>query len=124
MTNRPEHPYVDFLGLKYDSTNDGRSKCSLKFRKDFLNPRNVIHGGVIYALADSGMGEALLSTLEKNQLVATIEIKITYLKPAGHFDLVCDSLLIRKGRRVAFLESDVYSDNELISKASGSFSIL
>ena len=80
MSNRPEHPYVDFLGLKYDSTNHGRSKCSLKFKKAFLNPRNVIHGGVIYALADSGMGEALLSTLEKNQLVATIEIKITYLK--------------------------------------------
>ena len=124
MTNRPSHPYVDFLGLKYDSTEFGQSKCSLQFRKDFLNPRSVIHGGVIYALADSGMGEALISTLEKGQLVATIEIKITYLKPAGHFDLICDSSLIRKGRRVAFLESEVLSNNELISEASGSFAIL
>ena len=122
-TIKPEHPYADLLGLIIKSKSDGKCTCSIAFGKTLLNPNGVVHGGAIYSMADTGMGGALSSTLQEDQLCATIEIKIMYLKPAGHFDLVCYSELIKKGRRVAFLESEVYSNDKLIAKASGSFAI-
>ena len=89
----------------------------------FTNPNDVVHGGVIYSIADTGMGAAVFSTLEDGEFCATLEIKIMYLKPAGHFDLICHTQVIKKGRRVAFLESEILSNKELIAKASGSLAI-
>ncbi len=117
------HPFADLLGLSVDSKLNGKSICSIAFHERLLNPNNVVHGGVIYTLADTGMGGALMSLLGDGQLCATIEIKIMYLMPAGHVDLVCNTHVIKKGRRVAILESEVFSGKELVAKATGSFAV-
>jgi len=117
------HPFADLLGLSVDSKQSGKSTCSIAFTERLLNPNNVVHGGVIYSMADTGMGGALMSLLGDGQLCATIEIKIMYLKPAGHHDLVCNTEVIKQGRRVALLESEVFSGGELIAKATGSFAV-
>jgi acyl-CoA thioesterase len=117
------HPFADLLGLSVDSKQSGKSTCSIAFTERLLNPNNVVHGGVIYSMADTGMGGALMSLLGDGQLCATIEIKMMYLKPAGHHDLVCNTEVIKQGRRVAILESEVFSGGELIAKATGSFAV-
>lgn len=118
-----DHPYAELIGLKIDHKGEGRCTCSVAFRPELLNPNNVVHGGVIYSMADNSMGGALKSLLPEDEFCATIEIKIMYLRPAGHTDLVCHSEVIKKGRRVAVLESEIYSAGELVAKASGSFAI-
>ena len=70
------HPYADLLGLEIQSSSDGKSTCLVTFKKTLLNPNNVLHGGVIYSLADTGMGAALSSVLNEGEKCATIEIKI------------------------------------------------
>ena len=117
------HPFADLLGLSVDSKQSGKSTCSIAFTERLLNPNNVVHGGVIYSMADTGMGGALMSLLGDGQHCATIEIKMMYLKPAGHHDLVCNTEVIKQGRRVAILESEVLSGGELIAKATGSFAV-
>jgi acyl-CoA thioesterase len=117
------HPFADLLGLSVDSKQSGKSTCSIAFTERLLNPNNVVHGGVIYSMADTGMGGALMSLLGDGQHCATIEIKMMYLKPAGHHDLVCNTEVIKQGRRVAILESEVFSGGELIAKATGSFAV-
>ena len=119
----PDHPYADLIGFVIDSKADGKSCCFLPFSKRLLNPNNVVHGGAIYSLADTGMGAALMSAVNEAELCATIEIKITYLHAAGPEDLRCETQVIKKGRRVAMLESDIYSGDKLIAKASGSFAL-
>lgn len=37
-----------------------------------MNPRNVVHGAVLYAMADTGMGAALYPTLSADKVCATI----------------------------------------------------
>jgi|TARA_B100001996_G_scaffold68520_1_gene50007 acyl-CoA thioesterase len=123
MQYRKDFPYADLMGLEIQSIESGMSICKIPFKKDLLNPNDVVHGGVIYSIADTGMGAAVFSTLEDGEFCATLEIKIMYLKPAGHFDLICHTQVIKKGRRVAFLESEILSNKELIAKASGSFAI-
>jgi len=117
------HPFADLLGLSVDSKQSGKSTCSIAFTERLLNPNNVVHGGVIYSMADTGMGGALMSLLGDGQHCATIEIKMMYLKPAGHHDLVCNTEVIKQWRRVAILESEVFSGGELIAKATGSFAV-
>lgn len=117
------HPFADLLGLTVDSRGNGKCECSLKFNEKFLNPNDIVHGGVIYSLADNGMGGALQSVLDEDELCATIELKITYLHAAGHHDLLCKSIVLKKGRRVAMLESEIYSGGKMVAKATGSFAV-
>ena len=72
------HPFADLVGLKIDTHNDGTSTCSVEVSEKLLNPHRVVHGAVIFSLADTGMGAALYPSLLEEQICATIEIKINY----------------------------------------------
>ena len=75
------HPFAELIDLRVEEQRAGFSELSLAVTKDHLNPHNVVHGAVIYAMADTGMGAALYPTLAAGEICATIEIKISYFKP-------------------------------------------
>ena len=119
----PPHPFADLIGLSFEPAESGSSRCRVSIRPELLNPHGVVHGAVAYALADTGMGGALYSLLEKGESCATIEIKIVYLSSAREGELVCDTRVIRKGSRVAVLESEIFASDRLVAKALGTYSV-
>jgi acyl-CoA thioesterase len=118
------HPFAELIGLTFDEMSGGKSRCRVTITPELLNPNGVVHGAVTYALADTGMGGAVSSLLYGNETCATIEVKIVYLSSAREGELVCDTRVIRKGSRVAVLESEIFESNRLIAKALGTYSIL
>jgi acyl-CoA thioesterase len=122
MSEHP-HPFADLIGLTFDSAESGSSQCRVPVRPELLNPHGVVHGAVAYALADSGMGGALYTLLEKGESCATIEIKIVYLSSVREGELICNTRVVRKGSRVAVIESEVFESDRLVAKALGTYSI-
>lgn len=118
-----QHPFADLLGLVFEEDGGGTSLCTLPVHHGLFNPQNVVHGGVLYSLADTGMGGALYPLLQKNEYCATVEIKISYFKPVSSGQLTCKSAVINKGKRIASLESEIWNEGKLVAKASGSFAI-
>jgi acyl-CoA thioesterase len=102
----------------------GFSQCELEVTERLLNPNGVVHGGVIYSLADTAMGGALYSTLSGDESCATIEMKVAYFKPITSGTLSCTAEVLHKSRRLGYLESEVKSGDQLVAKATGTFSIL
>ncbi len=123
LTTHP-NPFGDLIGLHFDSWGDGQSLCSIELGPQLMNPNGVVHGAVVYALADTGMGGALLSALDKGRICATVEIKISYFRSVTAGRLTCQSRVVYQGRRTAFLESTVDDDDGPIARASGTFAIL
>ena len=117
------HPYADLIGLTIDEAKNGQSKCSLKSEEKLFNPHKVIHGAVLYSLADTGMGAALYLSLDECEMCATIEIKINYYKPVKSGLITCVTDVINRGKSVANLESTIYNGDTLIAKANGHYSI-
>ncbi|MDH5675086.1 MAG: PaaI family thioesterase [Myxococcales bacterium] len=117
------HPFAELIGLEFDHKRAGESLCRLRVSEALMNPQGVVHGAVLYALADTGMGGALYPTLEAGQLCATIEIKISYFRPVRGGEVRCHSRISHRGSRVASLESEIQAGEVLVAKASGSFSI-
>lgn len=117
------NPYAELIGLRFESSDEGRSLCTLPVTGQLLNPHGVLHGGAVYAMADTGMGAALYTTLEPGEICATIEIKINYFRPVTDGELQCDASLVYRGRSVANLDAAVYAENRLVAKANGSFAI-
>jgi len=117
------HPYADLLGLTVEEQRSGFSRCSLTISEKHLNPHHVVHGAVLYALADTGMGAALYPTLDAGEICATIEVKINYYKPVAAGTVTCTTELINRGKTVANLESCIYAGEVLVAKANGNYSI-
>ncbi len=119
------HPFADLIGFEIERRGDGASRLTLQVEPRHFNPHGLVHGAVLYALADTGMGAALTPELAEGELCTTIEIKITYFRPWKRGLLACETRLVNKGRTTAALLSDLYDgEGRHLAQASGTFAIL
>ena len=123
LASKGFHPFGDLIGLNFTKFEKGYSQCVLNVNKKLFNPHNVLHGGVIYSMADTGMGGALYSLLDEPETCVTIEIKITYLKAVKSGTLTCETKVIHKGKTIAVMESEIINNEQTVAKAMGTFSI-
>src|SRR5205807_824014 len=73
-TTSPGFPFLDHIGLVVREHEPGSSTCSLTVAPFHFNSSGLVHGAVIFALADTGMGAALMGTLEAGETCATVEL--------------------------------------------------
>ena len=118
------NPFADLVGLQVILGEHGRSQCTLVVTDELMNPYKVLHGGVLYTLADVCMATALYSHLDETETCATIEIKMSYFAPVRERTVVCDAIVAHKARRIAFLECELKNDNRVAAKATGTFAII
>lgn len=118
------HPFADLIGFSVSERGDGRCTVELDIEDRHKNPHGIVHGGVLYALADTGMGGALTSLLGEDEICTTIEIKIAYFRPTMKGRLKAHTEVINRGRKTASLESTLEVDGRLLAKAYGTFMIL
>jgi acyl-CoA thioesterase len=112
------------LGIRPVSMGDGRARFELTVREDHLNPNGVVHGGIVYSLADTAMGAALFSALDPGQSCTTLEIKINYLAPVTSGELAAEASVIGRTKRTGVLEARVHGDGgALVAVATGTFYI-
>jgi acyl-CoA thioesterase len=119
-----DHPFADLIGLTVDQQGDGSSTLLLPVDGRHLNPHGVVHGAVIYAMADTGMGAALYSVLDAGYACATIDISISYFRPVVDGQLLCQTVVENKGRTVAHLTARITQNDKLVAQASGNFAII
>jgi acyl-CoA thioesterase len=117
------NPFADHVGFTLEPAEPGHSTGRLRIQPEHLNPNGVLHGAVLYAMADTGMGAAVFPTLAPGELCATIEVKMTYFKAIVRGEVVCRTVLVNRGKRVAYLESSAYAGEVLLAKASGTYAI-
>lgn len=117
------NPFGDLIGLRFTDVRDGYSRCEIDVRADLLNPHGVLHGAVLYSMADTGMGAALYPSLAEDELCATMEIKIAYFLSVRRGLISCDTKVVHRRKTVAFLESEMAAREGVIAKATGTYSI-
>jgi len=117
------HPFGDLIGLKFTKVEKGYSQCTLEVVEKLLNPHKVVHGGVLYSMADTGMGAAAYTNLGKNELCATIEIKINYFKATKAGVLTCNTKVIHQGKNIVTMDSEIMNNGQVVAKAIGTYSI-
>ena len=117
------NPFGELIGLSFLQLENGHSRCALQVTDRLLNPNRVLHGGVIYSLADTGMGGALYTDLDEDESCATVEISIVYFAAVTSGALTCDTKLVHRSKRIAVLQSEVENDGRLVAKALGTYSV-
>ncbi len=112
------------MGLEFERVEDGICRCSAPVVPRVLNPNGVLHGGITFTLADTGMGVAVFTLLATAEWTTTLECSIRYVRPVSVGRIVADCRVIRRSNRFAITEAQVFDDaRELVAVAGGSFYI-
>jgi uncharacterized protein (TIGR00369 family) len=83
----------------------------------------VFSGPKVMGLADSSMYVCLHAALGRNVVAVLSNLVITFLRPAEGSDLIAEAKIIRLGRRLAYLETYLFSEGrpEPVAHATSSF---
>ncbi|MCV2865613.1 PaaI family thioesterase [Albidovulum sediminicola] len=70
----------------------------------------VGHAGLTFALGDTAAGYAALTLMPEESEVMTVEMKINLLAPARGDRLIAEGRVIRAGRRVSVVTTEVFAE--------------
>lgn len=106
----PQMPFNHHLGLHVVRMfKDGLAlECAM--RKDMQNGHGTLHGGVTASLVDAAVGIAAIA-LSGGRRLSTVDLKVTYLRPASQGKLHCRAHLIKTGRTLVFGEAKVRDES-------------
>jgi uncharacterized protein (TIGR00369 family) len=119
----PPPPMAAITGARLVSVDDGVAVFRCVPDESFLNPLGLVHGGFLCTLMDSAMGVAVGASRRASTGYATIELKVSFLKPVpwDGRELEVTGRALRVGRRVAFAEAHARDpDGTLVGHATSS----
>jgi uncharacterized protein (TIGR00369 family) len=121
-SGKPLMPFATLLGFRVKSVELGQAVIEIEMNEHHVNPSGTMHGGVFCAIADTAMGVAFATMLEEGEALATLELKINYLKPLWKGKILACGKVVKKGRTTGLVECDVLDENEqLVARASSTY---
>jgi molybdopterin converting factor subunit 1 len=121
----PPPAYTDLLGSRPLDAEPGHVRMEFQATEQLLNPMGAVQGGFLTAMLDETMGPAAISALGPGQGVPTLELKVSFIRPARPGRFVADARVVHLGKSVVFLESTLVADDgTLIATATATARIV
>jgi len=122
-------PMAKFIGVKVLEVDDGYVKLLFPYSEEFIgDPRSKrLHGGFTATAVDLAGGVASMTNMTSQEDdVATIDMRIDYLRPGQAKDLIAEGNVISKTRRSIVTDMKIYHPDEpdiLVAVGRGVFRI-
>ncbi|WP_246175827.1 PaaI family thioesterase [Roseovarius bejariae] len=97
------------LGAEISSLKNGSVDIIAPILESSRQQHGFAHAGLTFSIGDSAAGYAALSTLPAGHEVLTTEMKINLLAPGKGERLIARGKVIKPGRRLIIVQSDVYA---------------
>jgi len=119
-------PHNRALNLRVADYRPEHLSLALPYREDLVgNPETgVLHGGCITSLIDATCGGAVIMSLVAPRRIATLDLRIDYVRPAlPHQEVICDAHCYKVTRHVAMVcgRANEGDNASPIATASGTF---
>src|SRR5882762_11062306 len=97
------------LGFHVESLAPGRAVLTMQVKELPKQIHDVVHGGVLAALADTAAAIAAYSVVPQGAELATIELKINYLSAVPGGKIKAEGKVLRAGRNFVVTECEVFN---------------
>lgn len=127
---RGDHPVPNIAtALKAKTTLIDEHNKTLQVEFDinerFTNPTGHIQGGILTAALDAVMGPCNGMVLEDDQFAPTLNINVSFIKPALPGKFTGKARVVRQGMSICFLAGELYNENnELIATATATAKVI
>lgn len=110
------------VGIELVRIHEDGATMRLEVGQRHLNSDGVVHGGVIFTLADSALGYGIFRAV--GRACTTAEMKMNFLRPVTSGVLVARSRILRAGKSLVVARADVHLGEAHIAHAQTTFAIL
>jgi acyl-CoA thioesterase len=123
QTSLNEIPFLHDLGVDFVGMNQGEAEVSLVLLPRHMNSWQVAHGGVSMAMLDIVMSMAGRSLDPNARAGVTIEMKTSFLQPAGKIGerLLAKGRVVHRSATICFCNGEIWNGTRLVAQATGSF---
>jgi uncharacterized protein (TIGR00369 family) len=84
-----------------------------------------VQGGFLAAMLDDTLGPALVATLNDREFAPTLELKVSFLRPAAPSRIVGTGRVVHRGGSIAFLAGELRDETgELLATATATARII
>ena len=100
------------MGVEFDSFDAEREEITLRFHApdSFITLRGSVQGGLVAGFLDEVMGWAHVWATEQREAPLNLEISMSLLKPVLAGPLIGKGRVVRRGRKVIFLEGELFDE--------------
>ena len=124
MADSSSRGFVDVLGVRRQEAEDGRARLELDATEQHLNLAGTVHGGVLATLVDTAMGSAVRSSTGEEDVPATSQLTVTYLRPGKPGVLTVTAEVRKQGEHLTVCEAEVEQDGRALAHAVATFAVL
>jgi acyl-CoA thioesterase len=104
-------PYARLLGIQLEKVIPGEATLTLAIRPELSQNHGVVHGGAIASLIDTATAFAILTLLEPDERVTTVDLTISYLRPGFEGQMRATARVLRQGRRLIATTAEVTDES-------------
>jgi len=101
------------IGWKRLMSWDGRARtlrAMFEVRPEFCHSGGTIaQGGFVTAWLDASMAQATMRDTGFESNIATLELKVSFLKAVPPGEVLAEGRVLRRGKRVVFLEASLFN---------------
>ncbi|MBD9483015.1 PaaI family thioesterase [Pseudomonas sp. PDM14] len=116
--------FSQLLGMTIVKAADGESEIRMGMQEQLLNLHGKMHGGAIFSLLDTALGQASHSLFDGRAGSVTLECKINYIRGVSEGEIVARAKVVNAGRKVHVLEAQVHQGEKLVAMAQATFAVL
>ena len=95
------------LGIRILRAENGEAELRMAMQEQMLNLHGRMHGGALYSLIDTALGQASHSLFGGEAGSMTLECKVNYIRGVEAGEVVCHARVLNAGRKVHVLEARV-----------------
>lgn len=108
---------TELLGMEVVDMSEGHAIVTMRVRDDMVNGHQIVHGGLVFTLADTAFAMACNS---ENTLVVSSGADITYFSPGHAGDLLTATAAVRSQRgRSVICDVEVSNSGGIIAEYRG-----
>ncbi len=107
-------PYMNAIGARLDRVGSDGVTMRLPYREDLIgdSESRVVASGVVTALLDNGCGMAVWEAINEFKPIATLDLRIDYMRPARPgADLLVTARCYKLTRSIGFVRAFAYEDS-------------
>ncbi len=123
----PAPPLANFFGLQIVEHGPGTMTWTMPATAWLNNAFGVIYGGAIAVLADSAIGGAIWMTMDRGQVLASLNLHVYFFRPvlADGRAMVGRGTVTRTGRSLRVAGAEVFdADGNLVAMGTGSAKVV
>jgi uncharacterized protein (TIGR00369 family) len=108
------------LNIRFTHIDADAGTIETAFETDgrFTNPAGHVQGGFLAAMLDDTMGPALAAMLAEGEIAPTLNLNVSFERPAKVGRLQGKGRVLKRGRDVCFLAGELYQDGQRVASAT------